>query len=68
MGSDNGLAPVRQQAIIWTNDGLVYGRIYAPMNLILFLIFSFNRIDKSFLSFHNLTQINWSFIMVYVYS
>ena len=22
--SDNGLAPDRQQAIIWTNDGLVY--------------------------------------------
>ena len=23
IGSDNGLAPTRQQAIIWTNDGLV---------------------------------------------
>ena len=23
IGSDNGLAPNRQQAIIWTNDGLV---------------------------------------------
>ena len=23
IGSDNGLALVRQQAIIWTNDGLV---------------------------------------------
>ena len=23
IGSDNGLAPVRRQAIIWTNDGLV---------------------------------------------
>ena len=22
IGSENGLAPVRQQAIIWTNDGL----------------------------------------------
>ena len=22
-GSDNGLAPIRRQAIIWTNDGLV---------------------------------------------
>ena len=24
IGSDNGLAPDRRQAIIWTNDGLVY--------------------------------------------
>ena len=23
IGSDNGLAPTRRQAIIWTNDGLV---------------------------------------------
>ena len=27
IGSDNGLAPNRRQAIIWTNDGLVYWRI-----------------------------------------
>ena len=31
--SDNGLAPIRQQAIIWTNDGLFYWRIYATFDL-----------------------------------
>ena len=30
-GSDNGLAPVRRQAIIWTND--VYWCIYALLSL-----------------------------------
>ena len=29
IGSDNGLVPVKQQAIIWNNDGLVYWRKYA---------------------------------------
>ena len=29
IGSDNGLAPNRRHAIIWTNDSLVYSRIYA---------------------------------------
>ena len=33
IGLDNGLAPVRLQAIIWTNDGLVYWRIYAFLGL-----------------------------------
>ena len=33
IGSDNGLAPNRRQAIIWTNGGLVYGRIYASHGL-----------------------------------
>ena len=28
IGSDVGLAPVRQQAIIWTNDGLGWWGIY----------------------------------------
>ena len=31
IGSDNGLAPNRQQAIIITNDGLVYWGIYASL-------------------------------------
>ena len=26
--SDNGLAPNRRRAIVWTNDGLTYRRIY----------------------------------------
>ena len=25
IGSDNGLAPTRRQAIVWTNDGLIIG-------------------------------------------
>ena len=29
IGSDDGLAPMRQQAIIWTNDGLLHWSIYA---------------------------------------
>ena len=29
IGSDNGLAPNRWQAIIWSNDDLVYCLIYA---------------------------------------
>ena len=28
IGSDNGLAPCRWQAVIWTNDDLVYWRVY----------------------------------------
>ena len=31
MNSNNGLMPKRQQAIIWTNDGLVYWYIYASL-------------------------------------
>ena len=33
IGSDNGLAPIIRQAIIWTNDGIVYWRIYASLGL-----------------------------------
>ena len=33
IGSDNGLVPVRQQAIIWTNDGLVYWHKYVSLGL-----------------------------------
>ena len=31
--SDNGMAPNRWQAIIWTNDGLAYLHIYASLGL-----------------------------------
>ena len=31
IGSDNGLAPNRRQAIIWTNDDPVQRRIYASL-------------------------------------
>ena len=31
IGSDNGLAPNRRQAIIWTNNGIVYWPIYARL-------------------------------------
>ena len=33
ISSDNSLAPNRRQAIIWTNDGLVYLRIYVSLGL-----------------------------------
>ena len=33
IGSDNGLAPKRQQAIIWTHDCLSNQRIYASLSL-----------------------------------
>ena len=32
-GSDNGLVPNRQQAVIWTSAGLIYWRIYASLGL-----------------------------------
>ena len=32
-GSDNGLVPNRQQAIIWTNDGIVWWWAYAWLSL-----------------------------------
>ena len=31
--SDSALVPTRRQAIIWTNNGLVYRRIYASLSL-----------------------------------
>ena len=37
IGSDNGLAPNRRQAIIWVNDGPVFWRIYASIGLNEFL-------------------------------
>ena len=33
IGTDNGLLPIRRQAIIWTNDGLVNWRIYTSLGL-----------------------------------
>ena len=33
IGSYNGLALNRRQAIIWTNDGLLYWCIYVSLNL-----------------------------------
>ena len=33
IGLDNSLEPNRQQAIIWTSDGLVYLHIYASFGL-----------------------------------
>ena len=33
IGSDNGLATNRRHAIICTIDGIIYGRIYASLNL-----------------------------------
>ena len=33
VGLDDGLAPIRRQAIIWANDSLVYWRIYMYASL-----------------------------------
>ena len=33
IGSDDGLVPIRWQAIICTNDGLVYWRIYVSLGV-----------------------------------
>ena len=33
IGSDNGLAPNRRQAIIWSNVGMVHWRIYVSLSL-----------------------------------
>ena len=43
IGSDNGLVPNRQQAIIWCNVGMLYWHIYASLSLseLRFLYFYF---------------------------
>ena len=33
IGSNNGLAPTRQQTIIWTNGGVFYWRMYVSLGL-----------------------------------
>ena len=33
IGSDNGLAPIRRRAIMWTSDGLRWWHIYASLGL-----------------------------------
>ena len=33
IGSDNGLVLIRRQAIIWTDDGIIYWPIYASLGL-----------------------------------
>ena len=30
---DNDVAPIWRQTIVWTNDGIVYWRIYASLGL-----------------------------------
>ena len=32
IGSDSGLVSIRRQAIIWSNDGLFYWRMYALLS------------------------------------
>ena len=32
IGSDNGMAPNRRHAIIWSNVGMLYWRIYASLS------------------------------------
>ena len=33
VGLNNDLTPNKPQAVIWTNDGLIYRRIYAALRL-----------------------------------
>ena len=33
IGSENGLSSNKRQAIFWTNDGMVYERIYTSLRL-----------------------------------
>ena len=40
---DNGLAPKRRQAVIWTNDNLAYKHIYAPVGFLLVLLANMRR-------------------------
>ena len=42
LGSDNGLAPDRRQAIIWNNGGLIYRRLYASLGVNEFMHFYFD--------------------------
>ena len=42
-GSDNGLAPKRRQAIIWTNDNTVDRHIYVPAGFLLVLLADMHR-------------------------
>ena len=53
IGSDNGLSPLRRQAIIWTNDGiLLIGPLGTNFSEILIEIdtFSFKKIHLKMLS------------------
>ena len=43
LGSDNGLAPKRRQAIIWTNDHPAYRHIYAHVGFLLVLLANMRR-------------------------
>ena len=48
IGSDNGLAPNRRQAIIWTNEGPVYWRMYASLD---------HNLLRGWVEFYNLTAL-----------
>ena len=43
LGSDNGLAPKRRQAIFLTNDNPAYKHIYAPVGFLLVLLANIRR-------------------------
>ena len=58
IGLDNGLAPTRRQAIIWTNDGRSYQRIYASLGLNeLMRACTMWLIWLTYWSFHNMANI-----------
>ena len=50
IGSGNGLAQNKWQAIIWTNDGLFYWHIYASYGLNELIVF-FSSISQGIMAF-----------------
>ena len=50
IGSDKGLAPNRQQAIILSNDGPVHQHIYTPHGLNVEIIFNQQPLSKLILT------------------
>ena len=62
IGSDNGLMPSRQQAIIWTNDGLVYWWIDALLAL--------NELIESKVDLHLIFSLAsaWHVLMLFIFN
>ena len=61
IGSCNGLVPTRGQAIIWSNDGIVYWRVYALLGLNELKSSSINRVVCNFVWYQEMPCLvcNW---------
>ena len=62
IGSDNGLAPKRRQAIVWTNADPIHCRIYALRGDEL-IIFPHNRMERKIILQGNLPQVQTAFVI-----